>query len=172
MAILKELWTNAHLDEDTKTTYTRMLQLRRRLERTCALAHEELEKTKTLQKRYYNKKDRKRELFPGDQVLEFLPANTNKLVLSWKGPFPVIERCSKRNYLVNLGDKVTLFHINMLKNYEEHKPLRQQMTARSTMRSRVYYNRRRKPHSSGSNSPLCFLYDRPFAMRCNRQTHS
>nr|XP_037287184.1 uncharacterized protein LOC119180146 [Rhipicephalus microplus] len=129
MAVLKELWTNPRLDDETKTTYTHMMELRQRLERTCALAHEELMKAKKLQKGYYDKKARQRELVPGDQVLVLLPADANKLVLSWKGPFPVIEKRSELDYLVNLGHKVTLFHINMLKKYEERKPLSQRTVA-------------------------------------------
>ncbi|XP_075733060.1 uncharacterized protein LOC142775507 [Rhipicephalus microplus] len=125
MAVLKELWTNPRLDDETKTTYTHMMELRQRLERTCALAHKELMKAKKLQKGYYDKKARQRELVPGDQVLVLLPADANKLVLSWKGPFPVIEKRSELDYLVNLCHKVTLFHINMLKKYEERKPLSQ-----------------------------------------------
>ncbi|KAL1433835.1 hypothetical protein MTO96_012174 [Rhipicephalus appendiculatus] len=137
-------------------------------ERTCALAHEELKKAKKLQKGYYDKKARKRELVPGDQVLALLPADNDKLVLSWQGPFSVVEKRSIRQYLVNLGDKVTLLHINMLKKDEERKPLSQQMTTRPTTRSRVYYNRKRKPHDSNFSSPAsCFLDDRPFNIRCD-----
>ncbi|KAH7975464.1 hypothetical protein HPB52_001793 [Rhipicephalus sanguineus] len=65
----------------------------------------ELEKAKKPQKGYYGKKVRKRKLVPGDQVLVLLPADTNKLVLSWQGPFPVVEKRSMRDYPVNLGDK-------------------------------------------------------------------
>lgn len=54
-----------------------------------------------------------------------LPADAKKLVLSRKGPFPAIEKRSEMDYLVNLGHKVTLSHINMLKKYEERKPLSQ-----------------------------------------------
>lgn len=62
-------------------------------------------------------------------MLVLLPADKNKLVLSWKGPFLVIEKRSELDYLVSVGNKVTLFHINMLKKYEERKPLSQQMVA-------------------------------------------
>lgn len=119
MTVVKELWTDTHLDPETKATYIYMMELRQHLEKTCNIAREELEKAHFLRKRYYDRKAKKRDLFPGDKVLALLPADKNKLILSWKGSFPVVERRNELDYAVNLGNKITVFHINMLKKYEE-----------------------------------------------------
>ncbi|XP_075539731.1 uncharacterized protein LOC142574564 [Dermacentor variabilis] len=119
MAVLKELWTNPRLDNDMKSSYEYIMELRQRLERTCAIATQELTKAKQQQKTYYDRKAKMRELNPGDKVLVLLPGERNKLILMWKGPFNVVERQSPLDYVVDLGSRTTVFHINMLKKYEE-----------------------------------------------------
>ncbi|XP_040075237.1 uncharacterized protein LOC120847507 [Ixodes scapularis] len=123
MTVLKELWTNESIDPETKTTYGYMVDLRRRLEETCKTAHEELRKAQMTQKRYYDKKSGVRQLKEGDRVLILLPTDKNKLILQWKGPFPVLKRRNNVDYLIDLGRKSTVFHINMLKKYEEMEVL-------------------------------------------------
>ena len=56
MSILRELWTDKVDDDETKTTYDCVMELRERLEETCRLAHEELRTAKITQRDYYNKK--------------------------------------------------------------------------------------------------------------------
>ncbi|XP_040077970.2 uncharacterized protein LOC120849798 [Ixodes scapularis] len=123
MAVLKELWTNENIDPETKTTYGYMVDLWKRLEDTCKVAHEELRKAQKTQKGYYDKKSRVRELQEGDPVLILLPTDKNKLILQWKGPFRVVERRNELDYVIDLGGKTTLFHVNMLKKYEEREVL-------------------------------------------------
>lgn len=96
MAVLRELWTNEKLDQDKKTAYGHMVELRQRLEETCKLAHKELKPAKLVQKSHYDKKSHVRHLQVGDKVL-LLPTDHNKWLLQWKGPFPVFER---RNDLI------------------------------------------------------------------------
>ncbi|XP_037526097.1 uncharacterized protein LOC119403222 [Rhipicephalus sanguineus] len=119
MTILKDLWTNPKLDEVTKSAYEYIVELRQRLERTCDIAAQELSKAHTSQKRYYDRKAKKRELAVGDKVLVLLPADSNKLILTWKGPFKVVQKKSPLDYAIDLGHRTTVFHINMLKKYEE-----------------------------------------------------
>lgn len=83
------------------------------------MAHEELQKAKASQKKYYDRKLRVRQLFAGDKVLLLLPSETNKLILTWKGPFTVVEKRNDYDYLIDLGSRVSLFHMNLLKKYEE-----------------------------------------------------
>jgi len=42
MQILRELWTKEELDPEDKTTYEYVVDLRKRLQDTCELAHQEL----------------------------------------------------------------------------------------------------------------------------------
>lgn len=57
-----------------------------------------------------------------DEVLVLLPSDNNKLIMQWRGPYPVIE-CKENgvDYLVNIRNKAKLFHINMLKKYYRRK---------------------------------------------------
>lgn len=57
-------------------------------------------------------------LAEGDEVLILLPTTTNKLTMQWKGRYRVTK--SHQNgvdYLIKVGNKVKLYHINMLKKY-------------------------------------------------------
>lgn len=53
VTVLRELCTNYDLARDTKTTYEHVLDLRNRLEETCKLTHEKLEKARFTQKKYF-----------------------------------------------------------------------------------------------------------------------
>ena len=68
-------------------------------------------------KKHFDKKARMRELKAGDQVLILLPTDNHKLLLQWKGPFPVLERVGLTDYRIQLPAGVEVFHINMLKQY-------------------------------------------------------
>ncbi|XP_033095865.1 uncharacterized protein LOC117100326 [Anneissia japonica] len=92
MKILKELWTGETEVSETKNVYQYVLDLQERLEQTCQLAREELQKSKQKYKMYYNKKARTRDMKVGDEVLLLLPTDNNKLLMHWKGPFPIKEK--------------------------------------------------------------------------------
>lgn len=121
LTVLRELWTNEGLDAETRTTYTYVFDLRNRLEETCKIAHEQLEKARVKQKTYYDRKSRPRKLCPGNKVLILLPTDSNKLLMQWKGPFQVIERKNDVDYVIDVFGKNKIFHINMLKKYEERE---------------------------------------------------
>ena len=60
-----------------------------------------------------------------------LPTNQNKLLMQWKGPYPVTEVMRVNDYRVRMKGKVRTYHINLLKEYiarkeeisEEKKPM-------------------------------------------------
>lgn len=122
LSVLKELWTNEALEPEIRTTYEYVCELRNRLEATCRLAHEELERSGARYKKYYDKKARNRALSAGDRVLILLPTDNNKLLMQWRGPYPVMARKGEVDYAVDIGHATRLFHINMLKKYEERDP--------------------------------------------------
>ena len=122
MNILRELWTGEEKDDEVKSTYQYVVDLRERLEETCKLAQKHLGKAKEVQKKYYDKKAKVREFKVGEQVLVLLPKNNNKLLLQWQGPFPVVEVVNKMDYRVNFNGKVRTFHANMLKAYISRTP--------------------------------------------------
>ena len=69
MPILKQLWTKEQHDPDVKTTYEYVINLRQRLQDTCDLAHDSLQKAQIKQKKYFDSRAKDRFFKPGDKVL-------------------------------------------------------------------------------------------------------
>lgn len=127
MSILKEVWTNEKTEPEVKVTYQYVLDLQNRLQETCDVAKEGLQKAQGKQKKYYDVKSRDRKFKVGDKVLLLLPTDGNKLLMQWKGPFEVIECRNDNNYRVQLESRVKLFHANMLKKYVERKQTKEEV---------------------------------------------
>ena len=119
MAILKELWTKDIHDQEVKSTYQYILDLRERLESTWELAQENLKKASERHKIYFDKKARVLNMKQGEKVLVLLPSDSNKLLMQWKGPYQILKRVSKVDYQVDVKGKVKTYHANMLKRYVE-----------------------------------------------------
>ena len=95
--------------------YEYVINLRNWLESTVSLAHENLQVLSKKYKQYYNQKSKRWSLKLGDKVLVRLPTKANKLLMSWKGTFEVVEKLSMLDYRINTGRKVKSFHISMLR---------------------------------------------------------
>ena len=67
----------------------------------------------------YDRRSRFRKLKTGSKVLVLLPTSHNKLLMQWKGPFTVISKQGACDYIIQMGSKTKVFHINMLKQYLE-----------------------------------------------------
>ncbi|XP_060062936.1 uncharacterized protein LOC132543450 [Ylistrum balloti] len=119
MMILKELLTKEMPDDDIKTTYQYVIDLKERMEDTCQIALEHLKEAKVMQRKHFNRRAKARELKPGDKVLVLLPTKANKLLMQWKGPFEVLEKVGQFDYRINQQGKEKTFHINLLKKYLE-----------------------------------------------------
>ena len=117
MAILKELWSKEGTDKEVTHTYQYVLDLRNRIEETCDLAHEFLQSAQTRYKKHFDRKARMRSLKIGEWALVLLPTDNNKLFMQWQGPYEVCEVVGVTDYRIRVGDKLRLFHINMLKKY-------------------------------------------------------
>ena len=122
MSILRELWTEEEQQEEVRTTYQYVLELRERLEETCRLAHEELRRTQVMQKKRYDQGKKFKKLKPGDKVLLLLPTESGKLLMQWKGPFEVVRQTRESDFVININGKEKTFHANMLKKYHERTP--------------------------------------------------
>ena len=72
-------------------------------------------------KYHYDKQSRPRRLKTGDEVLVLLPTNQNKLLMQWKGPYPVTEIVGVNDYRVKEKGKNKTYHINLLKEYVSRK---------------------------------------------------
>ena len=115
MSVLRDIWADEDINEQTKTTYQYVLELRERLESTCKLAHDELRKAQGNQHKWFTKKAKAKHLKEGDQVLLLLPTKLNKLEMKWQGPFDIIKKVRENDYVINLDGHHKMFHANMLR---------------------------------------------------------
>ena len=117
LTILKELWTKEIQDEEVKTTYQYVVDLRERLEDTCQLAQEAVQRNSKKYKLYADSKAKDRQFQKDDEVLLLLPSDNNKLLMQWRGPFTVLEKVNPYDYKIKIQGKIKTFHGNMLKKY-------------------------------------------------------
>ena len=57
----------------------------------------------------------------GDKGLLFLPTDSNKLLLQWRGPFEIVEVLNRVDYRVNVNGYIHTYHANILRLYVERK---------------------------------------------------
>ncbi|XP_068240734.1 uncharacterized protein [Palaemon carinicauda] len=119
LSLLRELWENEDnaIEDSTRTTYEYVVDMRERLQDTCRLAQEELERARDKYQCYYDKNACKREINEGDKVLLLLPTSNNKLLVQWQGPFEVVKKVNRYNFVLNINGVERKYHINMLKLY-------------------------------------------------------
>lgn len=117
MRILRELWTKEVNDPEVRTTYQYIVDLKERIESTCTIAKENLEKATQRYRVNYNKRAKKRDMKVGEKVLVLLPTSSNKLLLQWRGPYEILEKVGNVDYKINMDGKTKTFHANMLKLY-------------------------------------------------------
>ena len=99
------------------TTYQYVFDLRNRIEDKCTLALENLLTAQQKYKKHFDKSARLRTMDIGERVLVMLPTYHNKLLLRWKGPYPIMEKVGVADYRIKIGEQLRLFHINMLRKY-------------------------------------------------------
>ena len=68
-------------------------------------------------KTYFDLKSLDRQFSAGDEVLLLFPDTGNKLLLAWKGPFPVLECRNRVNDVIDYNCVPKQFHDNLLKKY-------------------------------------------------------
>ncbi|KAK7110753.1 uncharacterized protein [Littorina saxatilis] len=121
MQLLRQIWTDESVSDEVKTTAEYVVNLRERIEETCLLARENLKKASVRSAQYYDRKAKPRSLKPGEKVLILKPLKTNKLELTWQGPFEVLEKLNDFDYKVQVRRKEKVFHVNLLKSYVERE---------------------------------------------------
>ena len=113
------MWTKEEPNNEVRTTYQYVLDLRNRLEETCQLVKDSLGKASSKAKKHFDKKARMREMQAGDKALVLLPTAESKLLMQWKGPYQVVYRVGPTDYRIRIGGVEKVYHINMLKRYFE-----------------------------------------------------
>ena len=121
MAILREFWTDEVEDEEVRSTYDCVINLRKRLEHTCELVMKNLQKVQGKQKAYYDRQAKPRSYKVGEKVLLLLPTDSNKLLLQWWRRFEIVEVLNHVDYHLNVNGYITTYHANILRLYVEQK---------------------------------------------------
>eukprot|EP00731_Ephydatia_muelleri_P014418 Em0008g138a len=122
--VLKETWEAREKTDENVVSY--LMLMRERLERMTELAQTNTSQAQQGQKTWYDKHARLRSFEAGDKVLVLLPTDTSKFLAQWKGPYPVVKRVSDVLYKVDMigtRKRHRVFHINMLKRWNEVKSL-------------------------------------------------
>lgn len=120
--VLRHLWTREENSSDPLDAAEYVVGLRSRIEKTCELARENLGKAAARYAKQADKKSVDRQFQAGDKVLLLLPMKNNKLEIAWKGPYEVKERCGPCDYRVQAGNKLKVYHANLLKKFVERDP--------------------------------------------------
>ena len=105
-------------DEEVKTAYQYVLEMRERLADTLSMAKDELQKSGEKSASYFKQHAKLRVLQAKDECLLLLPTSHNKLLAQWQGPYVVTKVLGPLNYQVNVEGTLKNFHINMLKKFE------------------------------------------------------
>ena len=97
-----------------------MSRVPERLEDAYDVAREHLEKSATIQKRYYNVRANKKPCQTGDLVWMMNKSTRKvkspKLQMRWLGPLVIIKRLNDVTYLVKMNEKeVKIIHYDLLK---------------------------------------------------------
>ena len=98
-SFLRELWTNDVEDEEIRSTYDYVINLRKRLEHTCKLPMKNSQKVQGKQKANYNRRAKPRYFKVGDKVLLLLQTDSIKLLLQCWGPFQIVEVLNANGYI-------------------------------------------------------------------------
>jgi hypothetical protein len=117
IAVLRSLWDSPDLSVDQRTTYQYVLDLKNKLHDCSIIAAEQADISGTKYKQYFDLKSQDRKFEVDDEVLVLLPDCHNKLLMSWRGPFKVLEKKNKVNYLIDDNGSKRLYHTNLLKRY-------------------------------------------------------
>lgn len=123
LKVLQELWAKDFVDTKTKTSYQFVIDLKNKLKTTLGLAHDNLLTSQSTVKTKYDKNTKLRTFEIGDKVMILRPSDSNKLVMLWQGPYKVEDKFGNVNYQLKIKNKLTIYHVNLLKKYNERTPL-------------------------------------------------
>ena len=88
------------------------------------LVQKNLAKAQEHHKNWYDRNARVREFQPGNQILVLLPTATSKLLAQWQGPYEVVRRIDKVDYVIDMHDRrkrKRIFYVNVLRKFHVPK---------------------------------------------------
>ncbi|GFN80920.1 hypothetical protein PoB_000742600 [Plakobranchus ocellatus] len=103
---------------ETSFQYHYVIDLHNRIRKGWRLAQDSVRDSVDESRLRHEPKSKLKHFVPGDEVLVLLPTSDNKLELSYKGPYKVVEKRTSVVYLGDLGDRKCTFHVNLLRKYK------------------------------------------------------
>jgi len=124
LAIMRDSWTqNKGLERCLKMPVAKYLEkLTEQIKTALAAAGQNVAEAQQKMKERYDRQSTERHLNPGDLALILQPDDNSKLGTHWKGPFPVIRRCERNNYELQVNGRRAMLHINSLRKFHESEP--------------------------------------------------
>ena len=119
--LLKERILEDVTDPEQVPITEHVMKMREKIREYMNISNDNEKFMKIKEKAYYDKLCRQRSLKSGDKVLLLLPTSYNKLLAEWRGPYDVIRKINSVDYVIRIGEKERVFHINMLKRYYERQ---------------------------------------------------
>ena len=117
LTVLRDLWEDRKASNDERTSFQYVIELKDKLEDCAKIAAQNAEVSASRYKSYFDLKSQDRHFEKGDEVLLLLPDSNNKLLMAWHGPYPVVERRNKVDYVIEVDGKLKMYHVNLLKKY-------------------------------------------------------
>ena len=121
IALLADSWTDdKSVDSSGKPLYAYLFELKNIIRDSCEIAMQNSAESSKKSKFYFDKKAKPRYFSIDDEVLVLLPTSSNKLLMSWTGPYRVTE-CFHPDYRILVKGVTKVFHANMLKKYNRRQ---------------------------------------------------
>ena len=121
LAVIKHNWVgDDNIEQKDTDVVTHLLDMRKRMVGLMAKANQNLKESQRKMKSQYDKNAKHREFEPGDEVLVFLPESSGKLESKWQGPYRVVRKVNKVNYVIKFHNKRKAYrtiHVNMCKQW-------------------------------------------------------
>ena len=117
LSVLRDLWEDKEATEDDRSCFQYVIELKDKLEDCAKIAAQNAEVSSAKYKSYFDLKSQDRQFQKGDEVLLLLPDSNNKFLIAWHGPYIVIEKKNKVDYVIEIEGKHKMYHVNLLKKY-------------------------------------------------------
>ncbi|XP_076062497.1 uncharacterized protein LOC143037823 [Oratosquilla oratoria] len=124
-SVLRGLWENRTLHEEERSSFQYVIELQEKLAECSQMAAQQADISSSRYKAYFDLKSQNRQFKPGDEVLVLLPSDTSKLLVTWNGPYNVLERRGEANYVIETPRGHRLYHANILKRYHRRAQVQQ-----------------------------------------------
>lgn len=122
ISLMKSQWKPTSLVNAKPNVIKFVLDLRQKLKKCQELALENANQAREKSKQWYDRKARDRTFEPGELVLVCLPVKGHPLEARYCGPYRILSRIGRVDYLIATPDKrkiQRICHVNMLKAYVE-----------------------------------------------------